>query len=182
MTANGIAYIQLVLRLTLGLIFLVSAVTKLRDMDAFLHGVEEYAVLSRPLATLYGRLLPFTELIAALLLLSGILVGLGTALIVLMLVSFAVAITINAIRGRAPACHCFGESSSSRVGWHTLIRNLALLLPAGTLFWLYQMVQPTNTLTGPNLFPIFGIAVMVALVYMLAVESLELLTRYRSSD
>ena len=35
------------------------------------------------------------------------------------------------VRGREAECHCFGQLHSSRVGWSTLRRNLALALVAG---------------------------------------------------
>ncbi|MGI8915237.1 MAG: MauE/DoxX family redox-associated membrane protein [Chloroflexota bacterium] len=175
--------VQLVLRLTLGLVFLVSALTKLRDPSAFVRGVLDYQVLPRPLARVYGWLLPLIELSTALLLLSGFFLAVGAGLTVLMVVSFTVAIVINAARGRAPACHCFGESQVSRVGWHTLVRDLLLLAPAIWLWRAGDVAGLGEALDWVRLLPAIGIAVVVALSYALVVESLELFIRvHRETD
>jgi|GEM_PF-3956386 hypothetical protein len=60
--------LQTVVRVALGLIFLVSAAAKLRDPSRFVRGVLAYALLRGSLARLYGRMLPFVELGTALLL------------------------------------------------------------------------------------------------------------------
>jgi uncharacterized membrane protein YphA (DoxX/SURF4 family) len=176
MAAQTLAQVQLVLRLTLGLIFFYSAVTKLRALAVFVRGVLDYAVLPRPLAQFYGRLLPFVELVTALLFLSGVLLLVATGVALLMLVSFAVAIAINAARGRAPACHCFGETLASRVGWHTLARDFVLIVPAG---WLFMAAlhggTPSPGLTQPSLAPAVGIGAISSLSYALLVDGLEIL-------
>jgi uncharacterized membrane protein YphA (DoxX/SURF4 family) len=56
MTPTVAAQVLLVLRLTLGLIFLVSAITKLRHPAAFVRGVLEYRVLPHPLAMMRTRM------------------------------------------------------------------------------------------------------------------------------
>ncbi len=165
---------QLVLRLVLGLIFLFSALAKLRAPAAFVQGVLDYHVLPAPLARIYGRLLPFVELGTALLFLSGFFLAVGAGLVVLMLVSFAIAIAINAQRGRAVACHCFGEDSASSVGWHTLVRDLVLLLPGCWLLWTTTRAALPAPLAASSIVPAIGIAVLLALSYALFVESLEL--------
>jgi hypothetical protein len=91
-----------------------------------------------------------------------------------MLVSFAMAIAANARRGRAVACHCFGEGSASQVGWHTLVRDLVLLLPGCWLLWAATRTIPMVPLAAVDLVPAIGIAVLLALSYALFVESLEL--------
>jgi len=48
MASNTVAQVQLVLRLTLGLIFLASALAKLRHPTLFVRGVLDYQVLSTP--------------------------------------------------------------------------------------------------------------------------------------
>ena len=176
MASTTIGQVQLVLRLTLGLIFLVSAITKLRDPAAFVRGVLEYRVLPRPLARVYGWLLPFVELGAGLLLLSGFIQAVAAGLAVLMLVSFAIAVSINAVRGRPAPCHCFGQASESRIGWHTVVRDLALLLPA---IWLLLTVASGSrdavdwTRLEPSTAPALGLAVLLTAIYWLVSQSLD---------
>jgi len=80
--------LQTVVRVALGLIFLLSATAKLRDPTRFVRAVLDYALLRGSLARLYGRMLPFVELGTALLLLSGFFLPIAAALAMLMLTSF----------------------------------------------------------------------------------------------
>jgi uncharacterized membrane protein YphA (DoxX/SURF4 family) len=177
MASNAATQVQLVLRLALGLIFFVSAVAKLRDPAAFVQGVLEYRVLPRRLAQLYGRLLPFAEIGTALLLLSGFFLAVAAALAVLMLASFATAVAVVTLQGREIGCHCFGQSASDRVGWHTLVRDLLLLLPAAWLLWgaaprgMAPADWPNNGLDAATVV----LAVLLALGYWLVAEALDLL-------
>lgn len=179
MAAQTQVQVQLVLRLTLGLIFMVSALTKLRDISAFVHGVLEYGVLPHPLAQLYGRLLPFCELGTALLLLSGLFPLIATGVAVLMLLSFAVANCVVVIQGRQMNCHCFGASQHQRAGWPTLARGLTLLVPA---LWLLIVAATQMVKTDTWRRVVFGIdpgsgalAIVLASTYLLVTHGIDLL-------
>jgi uncharacterized membrane protein YphA (DoxX/SURF4 family) len=184
MAAQTLVQVQLVLRLTLGLIFLLSAVAKLRDPAAFVQGVLEYRVLPAPLARVYGRALPFVELGTALLLLSGILLVLATGVAVLMLISFAVAIAIVTLQGHSLACNCFGVAQRSVVGWYTLVRDVFCLLPAVWLLTRAVSGQAGNSAWPPadidSAASPFIVALVFALCYLLMTEVLGLLGSFAS--
>jgi hypothetical protein len=40
-----------------------------------------------------------------------------------LLIGFSMAVVVNLARGRSPDCHCFGQLSSSPIGWPTVARN-----------------------------------------------------------
>ncbi len=179
MASSTVDQVQLVLRLTLGLIFLVSALAKLRDPAAFVQGVLEYRVLPGRLARVYGQLLPFIELGTALLLFSGYFQAAAGGLAVLMLISFAIAVAIVSIQGREIGCHCFGQSSTGRVGWHTLARDLLLLAPALWLLASAAGVEGKRVAWAPgdvgaNIAAVM-LAVLIGLAYWLVAESIEAL-------
>src|SRR6185437_2970719 len=54
----------------------------------------------------------------------------GAAGALALLALFTVAIAVNLARGRAPACHCFGQLHSAPANGWTLARNGALLAVA----------------------------------------------------
>lgn len=177
MASNAATQVQLVLRLALGLIFLVSALSKLHDPATFVQGVLEYRVLPAPLARAYGRLLPFVELGTALLFLSGVFLPIAAGLAVLMLSSFAIAVAVVVRQGREIGCHCFGQASTDRVGWHTLGRDLLLLLPSA---WLLRGMAtggmvPAGWSGGGVDVTTAVLAVLLALGYWLVAEALRLL-------
>jgi hypothetical protein len=127
----------------LGVIFIFSAIPKLRHPNGFILVVLEYRILPPRLGRVFARLVPQLELFAALLLLSGIAVRLAGALTSLLLLSFIVAISINIARGRNLDCHCFGKETRRQIGWNTLVQDGALLgLSAITLATASEWLTP----------------------------------------
>lgn len=113
--------------LLVGAVFLVSAVPKLRHPKGFILTVLEYHILPPALGEFYARLLPLLELLAALLLLTGVAVRSAAILTSLVLVSFVAGIGINLFRGRNLDCGCFGEVGGKRIGPGLLLQDLGLL-------------------------------------------------------
>jgi hypothetical protein len=52
-----------------------------------------------------------------------------------LLAVFTIAILANLVRGREPACHCFGQLSAEPIGWATVARNAVLAVCATGLIW-----------------------------------------------
>lgn len=119
--------LQVLLSLGLALIFLASAIPKLRHPKGFILAVLEYRVLPTRLSWIYARLLPPLELLLALLLLSGTAVRSVAIVLSLLLTSFIIAIGINLVRGRNLDCHCFGKAHRRSIGWGILFQDGALL-------------------------------------------------------
>lgn len=124
MLTQPVAFIASV---ALGVTFLISGVSKLRDPGAFLLGVLDYRVLPPRLARLYGRILPFAELVCGLALVAGLWSLIASIFAAALLVSFLLAVTINLARGRRLDCHCFGSRQSEPLGWTTVVRLCVLL-------------------------------------------------------
>jgi hypothetical protein len=113
-------------------VFLVAGVRKLRDTAATAASMRGLGV---PAAAANGLapLLPFAELAVVVLLLvpglalPGLVLGFGLLLL------FTVAIVAALLRGRRPACNCFGQASDQPISWLTAARNGVLLAFAGGL-------------------------------------------------
>ena len=123
----SVMVIEILLSLGLALIFLASAIPKLRHPKGFILAVLEYRVLPTRLGWLYARLIPPLELLLALFLLSGIAVRSTAIVLSLLLLSFMIAISINVARGRNLDCHCFGKARRRTIGWGLLIQDGMLL-------------------------------------------------------
>ncbi|WP_161627929.1 MauE/DoxX family redox-associated membrane protein [Microbispora catharanthi] len=123
------AYLFAFFRLLTGIVFLMSAVSKLRGRAAY----EEFTVATRALTRLPARpvvaLVVTAEVAVAPLLawpptmLAGFCVALG------LLVAFTVAIVVAMRRGRRVPCRCFGASAVP-VGPGHLARNAVLIAAA----------------------------------------------------
>ena len=85
-------YGPLFIRLSLGSYFILAGLTKLENPTAFVNEVQKFNILREPLATLYGILLPYVEILSGMLLLLGLWTTLAAILSSLMLLSFAIAL------------------------------------------------------------------------------------------
>src|SRR5205807_7414868 len=98
--AMSVIVMEVVLSAVLGIIFLASAVPKLRHPKGFVLAVLEYRVLPPRLSWFYARLVPPLEFLLALLLLTGTAVRSAAVVMSMLLLSFIAAVGINLTRGR----------------------------------------------------------------------------------
>ncbi|MGH7606652.1 MAG: MauE/DoxX family redox-associated membrane protein, partial [Gemmatimonadales bacterium] len=113
----------------LALVFIAAGVGKLLDPVGSRRALRDFGV-PRGWAGPGAWLLPIAELAAAAALLTQALARVGAVASLLLLAAFALGVA-NALRqGRAPDCHCFGQLHSAPAGRGTLVRNLALGVPA----------------------------------------------------
>jgi thiol-disulfide isomerase/thioredoxin len=124
----------LLARLILAVVFGIAGITKLADPTGSRKSIVGFGV-PKFLATPLAWLLPFAELLC-----TAALIPLATAWwaatgVLILLVSFIAAVSINLIRGRRPDCHCFGQLQSSPISWQTLVRNVMLAGIAAGIVW-----------------------------------------------
>jgi uncharacterized membrane protein YphA (DoxX/SURF4 family) len=122
-------YAIILLRLTIGVVFLYAAYTKLRDpWTLFAMSIDSYRLLPEWGVLFVARTLPWFELALGVVLITGLALryaamaaaGLLGVFFTLMIVSFARGLTID--------CGCFGPGEA--LGPKTLLRDGTLLLLA----------------------------------------------------
>ncbi len=153
-----------VLSVSIGSIFLASAVPKLRHPKGFLLAVLEYRVLPPALARLYALLVPPLELLIALLLFSGTAVRLAAALAALLLLSFLIAVGINVARGRNLDCQCFSKAAHRPIGWGLLFQDVVLVGAAVVLTVVAQTWGATEAWSVFRLAGLSSLALLPLLV------------------
>lgn len=116
-------------RLLLGGLFTTSAVAKWLDRTATADALGSFGVPG-PITPPLAILLPTIECLTALLLLPASTAWQGSVLAVALLSLFSGAIAVNLLRGRRPACNCFGQMQSRPIGPETLVRNAVFAGPA----------------------------------------------------
>lgn len=127
-------YLNLALRLSLGSIFIVSAVSKLLEHTKFVEIVREHDLLPDALASVYGNTLPWVELVIGVYLLLGILRRPSAMVVFLMSVSFMIANINSLIDGEEHCGDCFGDvitlttNQSITLDVFILIASLVLLV------------------------------------------------------
>jgi uncharacterized membrane protein YphA (DoxX/SURF4 family) len=97
-------------RLIVGIIFILSSISKLPHHSLFVAIVQSYRLLPDPLAMAYALALPWVELVLGAYLIFGILVRPSAIVTILTGISFLVANVSAIIRGELHCGGCFGET------------------------------------------------------------------------
>ena len=140
-----------VVRLALGLVFLLSVAGKLRNPRAFARGVAEYHIIPGliviPVTILIIGLEGWLSLahLAAWETTIAFPIGLTT------FVSFALAVGINLVRGRALPCHCFGGSDDEAISNRTLVRLFLLASSEAFLVMVNRRTPVQQSISITNL-------------------------------
>lgn len=129
------AEILLIFQLAVGLVFLLSGITKLADREAFSHGLNQYDILPSRLVRPIGELIIVGELAIAASHLSGRLLTAVVPIAVGLLLAFLFVVARAVRKGHHVPCLCFGVGSTELVSTRSLVR-LALLVLAETGVWL----------------------------------------------
>lgn len=135
------------LHLSLGCVFILAAIAKLRAWRALGSSVERLTMhrLSGAIAQCVALVLPPVELALGVGLLVGFWPAFLPAIASVLLGLFALVIAAHLRRGSDLPCNCFGESSAA-IGPGTLVRNLILLgMALGMAGWAW--LRPTETFT-----------------------------------
>ncbi len=132
--------VLLAARVLLSAVFGVAGLAKLADRAGSRQALIDFGV-PRVLAPVLLLLLPLAELAVAVALLPLASAWYGALGALSLLLLFIFGIALNLARGRTPACHCFGQLSSSPAGWTTLLRNVVLAAVAGMVAW-YGLNSP----------------------------------------
>lgn len=129
-----IAVAALASRLVLAAVFAVAGLSKLVDRAGTRAGLAEFGVPMR-LVAVTAVVVPLAELTVAALLIPATTAVAGALGALVLLVLFSAVVAINLARGRAPACHCFGQLHSAPASTRTLVRNGVLAGVAILALW-----------------------------------------------
>ncbi len=116
-----------VARVTLGCMFLWSALPKIRQPYDFLSSVYSYELIGPKLGLLVAMMLPWLELLVGVCLVGGIFVSGALLASAGMAAMFAFVLGSALYRGLDISCGCF-STSTDKVSYITLIRAVVILL------------------------------------------------------
>ena len=128
-------YLALILRLILGIMFIVSAQSKLPHHSEFVIIVKDYELLPAWLASAYGNALPWIELLVGVYLVMGILTRLSAIICFLNGISFMVANITAIIRDHESCGSCFGDLVILPV-YQAIIIDVLVLIASAILIFL----------------------------------------------
>jgi uncharacterized membrane protein YphA (DoxX/SURF4 family) len=117
-------------RIAIGLIFAVSGLAKVGDLQSFAGQIHNFRLMPIPLESLLAMTLPWVELVAAVALLLNIRARSAAVLVFGMMVGFTVAVALALVRGLDIECGCFGTADASTVGLVKILQNVGMTVLA----------------------------------------------------
>ena len=126
---------RLLLRVAIAALFLFAAITKLVDPSSFAQQIANYQLTPWPATAVLSVFLPALELCVGISLLLGRWESGALVWVAILLTIFSGALLSAIVRGLSIDCGCFGRSIENTGTLWPLIRNLALLVVTGFLWF-----------------------------------------------
>ncbi len=118
------------LRITLGVMFIYSSIHKIREPAEFAIAIRSYELLPVGLTNLFALLIAWSEALAGIMLLLGVMTKQAAGAILLMLAMFTAAVLATMVKGLVIDCGCFGTDGNQSTNLPLVIRNLFLIAAA----------------------------------------------------
>lgn len=121
-------YLELILRITIGIIFIYASLDKIANPSQFARIIYNYHLLPGELINLTAITMPWVEFICGVCVILGIYKEGGILILGILLSIFAVSIGINLFRGVDLECGCFSVNSRAKSNsLELLLRDLGHL-------------------------------------------------------
>jgi uncharacterized membrane protein YphA (DoxX/SURF4 family) len=118
------------LRIFLGAMFLYSSIHKIANPGEFAIAIRSYELLPVGLTNLFALLIAWSEVLAGIMLILGVMTKKAAGAILLMLTMFTVAVLATMIKGLVIDCGCFSTGGNQSTSFPLVIRNLFLIAAA----------------------------------------------------
>jgi putative oxidoreductase len=115
-------------RIVLAVVFLIAALAKLGDLNAFAEQLHNFRMVPVFSENLLAMCLPWVELLAGLAMIFNLRARAASVLLTVLLAVFTVSVLLAMGRGLDFECGCFGTADSTRVGVAKVLQNTGLLL------------------------------------------------------
>ncbi len=122
-------YLVLIVRIFIGLLFIVSSLEKIVDPAAFAQSVSDYKLLPASLPSIIATILPWIELLCGFAVLFGVGTKGSSLLLSAMLIIFTLAVISAILRGFDISCGCFTQDpAAEKIGWMKVLQNFTLIV------------------------------------------------------
>lgn len=126
-------YLILLMRITLGVVFLVASYEKIIEPEKFARDINNYHIIPFGLENIIALIIPLLELFIGLGLIIGVMVDGATVISGGLMIVFILLISQAMLRGFNIECGC-GLKEGEMVGWSKLLENF-VFLGASYLVW-----------------------------------------------
>ncbi len=175
-----LVHLPSVVRLSVGIVFLISAAAKLWNPSRFIDGLTDYDILPKPAVWSVGILIICTEAWLCFAHFQGSLLAIAASVGLALCLVFSIPVGINLRRGRNVKCHCFWGSDDELISIRTLFRLLFLSIGESILL-LFHQASRHLTLSELIVDLFWAVFVLAACAWLLSAGDLrELLTEMRA--
>ena len=123
-------FFVLFLRMVLGALFVYSSLHKIQSADQFGIAVRAYKLLPVGVSNIFALSVAWTEAVAGILLILGVMTKKAAGAIFILLVLFTAAIATTLVRGLVIDCGCFSNEGGDQTNVVLVVRNLFLIAGA----------------------------------------------------
>lgn len=132
-------------RLALGVMFIISSLPKIRQPYDFLSSVYGYELVGPKAGVFVAMLLPWTELLVGICLVGGVFVSGALLASVVMGMMFTFVIASALYRGLDISCGCFSTSSAGKISYATLVRACLILVLSTLAYAGFVFLHPSSS-------------------------------------
>ena len=144
-------YLQLVVRLVIGAVFIYSAVPHILNVMGLASSIYNYKLFPSSIIGLSAVLVPWISLLAGLALILGVKVRAASIIISVLLTIFISLAVISVIRGLDIDCGCF-TGFERKANWLTIFEDVVMLAAAIFIFIIDKARVTLITLIKKPLF------------------------------
>ncbi len=123
-------WVNLLLRLLLGCVFVFAAWDKVLHPMGFAMSVRAYKIIPFAFSNFFALAVSWSELAAGIMLLLGVLSRKAAGALLILVAMFTIAILTVLIRGMVIDCGCFGTEGGATTSWLLILRDVGLLIAA----------------------------------------------------
>lgn len=125
-----------VFKVLLGLLFVISSISKIQNPAKFMDSIEAYKLLPAVFIHPMSVIIPWIQIVCGLFFIFDIYAQSAALILSGLLVVYTAAIAQAFARGMSMDCGCFDliQGLEDKVGWKAIIRDLIFLGMTGTVF------------------------------------------------
>ena len=152
LTWRGHAYLALLARLYLGVVFILACLHKIASPATFALDVATYQFLPLSLINIFALIMPMLELLAGVMIVVGLRTRAAALLIAAMMLAFMIALGWALSLGLEMSCGCFASQGGAHYpisGW-TMLRDAGWLVLALYVLVFDRAPLGLDRLLGPG--------------------------------
>ena len=135
MTIPKNEYINLLIRLVVGGMFIITGISKIVSPSLFAREITNYGMMPYELINIMAIVLPWIEVVTGLLFVFGIKIKANLILLAGMLLMFNFAVASAWARGLDINCGCFSDMTAQKVGLKKIAENFAMFAGLAFIFF-----------------------------------------------